>query len=248
MAKLPVSFAETVAMRPEEAIKQGMAYWLEELQAGAGLVKPYKPKCPLSPKFKKGSIVYKATMQGCSFELKLPADHPPTAVGAMAPAGQCVSAVPRTVAEAVRQLAAEMKATEFVVLLAAYGVLLYRYCQQDDILIGVPVSTRQTGEASLVGDFVNTTAIRLDFSAMEGGTSPGGPCIRTVLEEVQARLLGALEHCHVPWQLLVKEPWGAKPVYGSEMPGCMFALPLLLPLCCCPFAAAPLLLPLLQCR
>ena len=117
------------------------------------------------------------------------------------PAGQCVSVVPREVAAAVRQLAAHTKTTEFVVLLAAYGVLLSRHCQQADILIGVPVSTRRTGEETLVGDFVNTAALRLNLAELG---SSGGPCFRAVLEAVQSKLLLALQH-QLPWQLLVQE-------------------------------------------
>jgi len=144
-------------------------------------------------------------LQGCSCELKLPTDRPPAAGALSEPAGQCVSMVPGTVATAVRQLAADTKTTEFAVLLAAYFVLLSRYCGQEDLLIGVPVSTRQRGEEALVGDFVNTTAIRLNLTTLEGASSVGGPAFQTVLAEVQSKLVRALEHCQVPWQVLVQE-------------------------------------------
>eukprot|EP00439_Symbiodinium_sp_Y106_P046293 s451_g5.t3 len=180
MTKLPVSFADAVARRQadhEVRMKHGMAYWLEELQ-------------------------------GCSCDLKLPTDRPPAPAGsAMSgePAGQVVSMVPSAVATVVRELAAETKTTEFAVLLAAYFVLLSRYCGQEDLLVGVPVSTRQRGEEALVADFVNTTAIRLNLTALEGASSVGGPTFQTVLVEVQSKLVRALEHCHVPWQVLVQE-------------------------------------------
>ena len=140
-------------------------------------------------------------MQGSSFHLKLPVDRPPAAeaeasCGPAGPAGQCVSTVPGEVALAIRQLAVRTKTTEFAVLLAAYAVLLSRHCQQEDLLVGVPVSTRHSGEEALVGDFVNTTALRVSVASELR--------FDTVVAEVQAKLLRALEH-PVPWQMLVQE-------------------------------------------
>ena len=55
--------------------------------------------------------------------------------------------------------------TPYVVLLACFHLFLARYCQQDDIRIGVPVANRRRLEVeSLIGFFVNTQVIRVLFS------------------------------------------------------------------------------------
>ena len=56
-------------------------------------------------------------------------------------------------------------ATLFMVLMAAFKVLLYRYSGQRDIVVGTPIANRKRGELEgLIGSFVNTLALRTDLS------------------------------------------------------------------------------------
>ncbi|MGY3453937.1 amino acid adenylation domain-containing protein [Bradyrhizobium sp. USDA 4353] len=68
-------------------------------------------------------------------------------------------------AERLRRLAAEQRVSMFMLLLAAYQLLLFRYSGQSDLQIGVPVAGRRQAElASLVGCFVNTLVLRADVA------------------------------------------------------------------------------------
>ena len=61
----------------------------------------------------------------------------------------------------LKTLANQVDGTLFMVLLAAYQVLLARYSRQEDIITGIPVSIRkQREEDELVGMFVNTIPLR----------------------------------------------------------------------------------------
>nr|WP_295826072.1 non-ribosomal peptide synthetase [uncultured Azospirillum sp.] len=62
----------------------------------------------------------------------------------------------------LKGLAAGEGCTPFVVLLAAYALLLGRMSGQDDLIVGIPVAGRRQPEAErLIGCFVNTLPLRL---------------------------------------------------------------------------------------
>lgn len=64
-------------------------------------------------------------------------------------------------AAGLRHLAASERTTIFVVLLAAYKVLLARMSGQDDVVVGTPHANRDRPElANVLGVFVNTVALR----------------------------------------------------------------------------------------
>ena len=82
-------------------------------------------------------------------------------------------------------------------LLAAFGVLLHRYSQQDQIGIGVPVANRSQVETEgLIGFFVNTVVVRIRLG--------GEPSFRDLLKGVRLSLLGAREHQDVPFEQVVE--------------------------------------------
>lgn len=63
--------------------------------------------------------------------------------------------------KALKKLAKEHGATLFMVMLAAYNVLLYKYTGQEDIIIGTPIAGRSHPDLErVIGIFVNTLAIR----------------------------------------------------------------------------------------
>jgi gramicidin S synthase 2/tyrocidine synthetase-3 len=63
--------------------------------------------------------------------------------------------------EALKQLAAGSGATLYMVLLAAYYVLLSRYTGQEDIIVGSPAAGRQHPDLQpVLGMFLNTLALR----------------------------------------------------------------------------------------
>jgi non-ribosomal peptide synthetase component F len=65
----------------------------------------------------------------------------------------------------LKQIAVGAKATPFMVFLAAFQVLLFRYTRRSDIVIGSPVSGRTRVETEpLIGFFVNTLVLRTDVT------------------------------------------------------------------------------------
>jgi amino acid adenylation domain-containing protein len=99
---------------------------------------------------------------------------------------------------ALRRLARENRASMFMVLLAAWQVLLHRYSGQPDVLIGTAVANRNRLHLEkLIGFFVNTLVLRADLS--------GHPSFSEVLRRARETSLGAQEHQDLPFEKLVAE-------------------------------------------
>ncbi|MFS0723484.1 amino acid adenylation domain-containing protein [Paenibacillus sp. 1P07SE] len=135
------------------------------------------------------------TLSGELPELELPADVPRPEV--QNPEGGLVSfRTDEQTADGLRRLAAGTGATLYMVLLAAYKTLLYRYSGNRDLIVGTPVSGRTLPEAAAMpGLFVNTLALR---------SRPDGD--RTFIEyigQVRETVLAALRHQDYPFEELV---------------------------------------------
>jgi len=103
----------------------------------------------------------------------------------------------KVLTQKLKALGRERSATLYMVLLAAFQVLLYRYTSQNEILVGSPTTGRNRVEfAGLIGYFANLVVLRADFS--------GSPTFAGFLERVRQIVLGALEHQDYPFSLLVK--------------------------------------------
>jgi amino acid adenylation domain-containing protein len=99
---------------------------------------------------------------------------------------------------ALNALGRRCNATLFMVLLAVYNILLFRYSQQEDLLVGTPVAGRSRGQwEPLIGLFVNTLVMRNDLS--------GGPAFTALLDRVRDNALEAFSHQEVPFEKLVEE-------------------------------------------
>ncbi|MBZ0257107.1 amino acid adenylation domain-containing protein [bacterium] len=101
-------------------------------------------------------------------------------------------------AKKLRGLCLQNDATMFMTLLSAYAALLHRYSGQDDIVIGSPIANRTRSEIeSLVGFFVNTLALRFDFSAPLS--------FEALLQRARNLTLDAYAHQDLPFEKLVDE-------------------------------------------
>ena len=99
---------------------------------------------------------------------------------------------------ALRGLSRESGTTQYMTLLAAFHVLLYRHSGQDDIALGTPVASRdQIQLEALIGFFANTLVMRGDLS--------GNPTFRDFLGRVRQTAIGAFEHQSLPFELLVAD-------------------------------------------
>lgn len=95
-------------------------------------------------------------------------------------------------------LATTHRTTLFVALLSAFVTLLYRYCGQEDFVIGTPAANRARPEVSgLIGFVANTLPLRFDLSA--------NPRMSDLIRQVRQVTLGALAHQELPFELLTRE-------------------------------------------
>jgi amino acid adenylation domain-containing protein len=103
-----------------------------------------------------------------------------------------------TTATALHALARQERASPFMCLLAAFGVLLSRWSTQSDIVVGAPSAGRPRAELEpVLGLFVNTLVMRLRLD--------GAPTFRELLRRVRRVTLAAYEHQDVPFSRLVRE-------------------------------------------
>ncbi|GMX60226.1 non-ribosomal peptide synthase/polyketide synthase [Paenibacillus elgii] len=120
--------------------------------------------------------------------------------------------------EGLQRIAAESGATLFMVLLAAYTVLLQKYTGQQDIVVGTPIAGRTHGDLQpLIGMFVNTLAIR--------SCPDGKKTFRSFLAEVKETMLEAYEHQNYPFEELVEKSQAARDLSRNPLFDTLFALP-----------------------
>jgi len=129
--------------------------------------------------------------------LALSTDRPRPAVQRFL-GGRRPVAVPAPVAAALAALARRRGATPFMVLHAAFKVLLQRLTGQDDLVVGLPIAGRTRPEIEgLIGFFVNSLAIRTRL----GADLPFPDLVRAVREQT----LAAYAHQDLPFERLVEE-------------------------------------------
>ncbi|HEX7312963.1 MAG TPA: amino acid adenylation domain-containing protein [Pyrinomonadaceae bacterium] len=98
---------------------------------------------------------------------------------------------------ALRRLAVARGVTPFMLVLAAFQLLLSRYSGQDDIVVGTPVANRTRAEVEpLIGFFVNTLAVRADLA--------GDPTFVELLSRVREACVGAYAHQEAPFEKVVE--------------------------------------------
>ena len=140
---------------------------------------------------------WKQQLKGVPSLLQLPTDRPRPAVQSFRGARQSV-VLPKTLTDALYTLSRREEGTLFMMLLAAFQVLLYRYTGQEDIVVGSPIANRNRRESEeLIGFFVNTLLLRADLS--------GNPTFRELLSRVREIALEAYEHQDLPFEKLVEE-------------------------------------------
>ncbi len=101
-------------------------------------------------------------------------------------------------ADRLQQVSRAHNATFFMVLLAAFNVLLRHYSGQEDILIGTPTAGRLKSEfEGIVGFFINNLVLRTDLG--------GNPSFVELVQRVRKTALEAFEHQSVPFDQLVEE-------------------------------------------
>jgi amino acid adenylation domain-containing protein len=106
--------------------------------------------------------------------------------------------LPEDLADALRRLSRQRRATLFVTMLAAFKLLLHGYSGQQDIVVGAPISGRTERELEgVVGFFLNTLALRTDLG--------GDPSFGELVARVRETVLGAIAHQDLPFDEVVRQ-------------------------------------------
>ncbi|MCG6137829.1 MAG: amino acid adenylation domain-containing protein [Nostoc sp. LLA-1] len=148
--------------------------------------------------------------------LELPTDRPRPAIQTYRGATESFALSPSLTA-ALKNLSQQEGVSLFMTLLAAFKVLLHRYTQQHDILIGSPIANRNRSEIEgLIGFFVNTLVLRSNLQ--------GNPTFKELLAQVREVTLGAYAHQDLPFEQLVEELQPRRNLSHSPLFQVMFIL------------------------
>ncbi|MCP3170221.1 amino acid adenylation domain-containing protein, partial [Myxococcus qinghaiensis] len=169
LAALPVQYAD-------------YARWQREWLSGARLEEQFAG--------------WRKRLAGAPPHLELPTDSPRPAIqshrGATVPVR-----LSKELSDAIGTLARAEGATPFMVLLAAFQVLLARYSGQEDVSVGSPIAGRRYAETEgLIGFFVNTLVLRAQARPRD--------TFRELLAQVRETTLGSYEHQDLPFEKLVE--------------------------------------------
>ena len=99
--------------------------------------------------------------------------------------------------EQLRALARAQGVSLYTVLLSGFYILLHRYTQELDLMIGTPLANRHYEQIEhLIGFFVNTLVLRVQLRPEHS--------VKAIIETVHATLIEAQEHQDLPFEKLVE--------------------------------------------
>ncbi|WP_143137005.1 non-ribosomal peptide synthetase, partial [Burkholderia ubonensis] len=136
-----------------------------------------------------------ASLADAPDQIELPTDRPRPAIqrfdGAVLP-----FQLNGELADGVRAIAHASGTSTFMVVLAAYALLLSRYSNQQDIVIGSPIANRRSSMTEpLIGFFANMLALRVDLS--------GNPGFGDLLARVKRVALDGYSRQEIPFEQVV---------------------------------------------
>ncbi|MEU1849976.1 amino acid adenylation domain-containing protein [Streptomyces sp. NPDC019990] len=146
--------------------------------------------------------------------LTLPTDRPRPAEPAQL-GGEVARWVEPEVARRVRACAAQCAASPFMVVLAAFLVVMRAYQRHDDLAVGTTAAGRASEDlAGVIGFFVNTNVLRTEARADD--------TFADVVASVKAAVLGARPHADIPFELVVDALEGTRDGTGRSITPVLF--------------------------
>ncbi len=140
---------------------------------------------------------WKNKLDGAQTLLDLPTDFPRPSTHSWRGSGEQTS-LDSTVLARLKALAQAESSTLFMVSMAAFQGLLWRYTHQESILVGTPIAARNEVEIeNMIALFVNTLVFRADFK--------DNLTFRDLIRQVRSFALEAYSHQDVPFEKLVEE-------------------------------------------
>ncbi|MDB9304092.1 amino acid adenylation domain-containing protein [Nodularia spumigena CS-591/12] len=129
--------------------------------------------------------------------LELPTDYPRPSVQSFRGRSEFIQ-INLDLTQKLKRLSQESGTTLFMTLLAVFALLLSRYSNQNDIVVGSAIANRNRREIEpLIGFFVNTLALRTNLQ--------GNPTFIELLQRVKQVTLDAYDHQDLPFEKLVDE-------------------------------------------
>jgi amino acid adenylation domain-containing protein len=169
---------------PELTVQYGdYAWWQQQQLANGGYAAEMK--------------YWRETLSEDPPVLQLPTDRPHPAQPSWR-GGMETCTVPAELLEALKELGRSEGLTPYMMLLAVFQVLLYRYSGQDEIIVGGATNTRTRPDFEpLIGYFLNPVVLRCRFDA--------DVSFREFLGRVKTTVLGALANSDIPFDAIVRE-------------------------------------------
>ncbi|HKG21152.1 MAG TPA: amino acid adenylation domain-containing protein, partial [Blastocatellia bacterium] len=139
---------------------------------------------------------WKEQLGDSSTALNLPSDRPRPALQTYRGRVRSLQ-LPANLSSSLQALSVQEGVTLFMLLLAAFKALLFRYTGQGDIRLAIPVSNRNHPEIEgLIGFFSNTLVLRTEVG--------DDPTFLELLQRERQVVLGALAHQDLPFEKLVE--------------------------------------------
>ncbi|MFT3838274.1 MAG: amino acid adenylation domain-containing protein [Myxococcaceae bacterium] len=187
---------EIVALYP--AMAEGKPATLPPLPVSYGDFAAWHNEWLKGPELQRQIEWWRSQYGGLPEGLEMPADRKRPDEPAHS-GGNVGLLLPKAQHDALNELGRETGATLFMILYAAFDVLLYRWTQSKDLLVGTPVRNRTLPELEdLIGPFINAIAIR---NKLEPSLS-----MRDFLARVRDSVLDAFNHQEMPFESLGTRP------------------------------------------
>ncbi len=103
--------------------------------------------------------------------------------------------LPEDLTNMLRSIGIKRGCTFYITFLAAFQIFLSKYCGNEDIIVGSPVSGRPEIAENLIGNFLNIIVLRNKISQFEDFSA--------LLESTKQSVLNALKNLDLPFEKLV---------------------------------------------
>jgi amino acid adenylation domain-containing protein len=198
------------------ACQQGLLPALPAIEADYNQYVKWQQNFIRSSEGKRQADYWQSELNGLSPIMRLPTDRVRPTVQSYD-----ASSVPIVLSEdlagRLESLARQQGATLYVVLLAAFQILLHKYTGQKEVAVGTPGAGRGNRQwRSVVGYFINALVIRSRIAAGIG--------FDDILGATKKRVLGALNNQDYPFALIVDKLAPARDFSRSPLFQVMFAL------------------------
>jgi surfactin family lipopeptide synthetase A len=107
--------------------------------------------------------------------------------------------IPNQLVQRLNAMSRGENVTLFMSLLAGFSALLYRYTNQEDMVVGTlaPSGRKRLEVQNLIGYFLNPVPLRMNLS--------GNPTFRELLRQVRDVVLGAIANDDVPFERVLEK-------------------------------------------